>query len=773
MKYKKGFILLVLAIFIFGVASVCASDANTAFAANVDEQATEIIEISELGLNNVASDDSQILGLSNSNEILKEPTTVTNHTFDAIESAINEGYDTIYLEQGIYTGKDGIRIIENENVNIIGNSAILDAHFSSNGSVVKIVDDSFVAAGEGMATIAVSFNGTDKYADCNASVAGSVEKIVTVIKLNKVSYMVYVDDVRDNLAVLQDGDGNNITDEYVLTYISSNDSVVKIVDDSFVAVSEGMATITVSFNGTDKYEAADNVIFNVVVFKIPTEILIQNKTLDMKVGDVADPVVSLMPSDAGNLTFISYDPQVVSVDNKGVVTAVSKGITLILVRFDGNDKYISSSAPITVSVSKVTFDPEITRNDTNVTVIVPEDADGEVKFAIGNETFATPIEGGVARFDLSDVPSGDYNASIAYYGDEKYVGFEVVYPISIEDKFILSADDLTKYYGGPERFVVKLTDRKGNPIAKVNVSIYVNGVEYNRTTNDDGQASMGIKLEVGQHTAVVSYNGSSIDASITILSTINGTDLVKIHRNATQYYVTALNSNGDYFKEGQPILFNINGVMYERRVSGDKGLVKLNINLNPGTYIITAMNPVTGERSANNITVLSRFTENNDITKYYRNATQYTAKILGDDGKAVGAGETVNFNINGVFYQRQTDAKGIVKLNINLNPGNYVITAEYKECMVANHIKVLPILNATDITMKYRDGTQFKVSLVDDQGKPFAGKTITFNINGVFYDRVTGSDGMAKLNINLMPGEYIITSSYNGSNIANKITIKS
>ena len=38
------------------------------------------------------------------------------------------------------------------------------------------------------------------------------------------------------------------------------------------------------------------------------------------------------------------------------------------------------------------------------------------------------------------------------------------------------------------------------------------------------------------------------------------------------------------------------------------------------------------------------------------------------------------------------------------------------------------------------------------------------------YNRITGSEGMAKLNINLMPGEYIITSSYNGSSIGNKLT---
>jgi hypothetical protein len=114
-----------------------------------------------------------------------------------------------------------------------------------------------------------------------------------------------------------------------------------------------------------------------------------------------------------------------------------------------------------------------------------------------------------------------------------------------------------------------------------------------------------------------------------------------------------------------------------------------------------------------------------------------------------------------------------VKLNINLVPGDYIVTAQYGECKVSNKITVLPVLNASDITMKYLDETQFKVNLVDGQGKPYAGQYITFNINGVFYNKLTDSNGQAALNIRLMPGKYIITSSYNGSNIANKITITS
>jgi len=73
--------------------------------------------------------------------------------------------------------------------------------------------------------------------------------------------------------------------------------------------------------------------------------------------------------------------------------------------------------------------------------------------------------------------------------------------------------------------------------------------------------------------------------------------------------------------------------------------------------------------------------------------------------------------------------------------------------------------------MSYKDGSKFNATLVDGQGNPYAGQSVTFNINGVFYQRTTDENGVARLNINLMAGEYIITSTYNGNNIANKITI--
>ena len=182
------------------------------------------------------------------------------------------------------------------------------------------------------------------------------------------------------------------------------------------------------------------------------------------------------------------------------------------------------------------------------------------------------------------------------------------------------------------------------------------------------------------------------------------------------------------------VSFNINGITYTR-TTNEYGSAKLNINLMAGEYISTAYNSVTGEMRSNNITVLSRFSENADLVKYYRNDSQYIIRVIGEDGNPVGAGEDVTFNINGVFYTRSTDESGYAKLNINLGPGDYIITAEYKTCMVSNNITVKSVLSASDLNMTYGDESKFTAHLLDGEGNPYQGQTIDFNINGAFYSK--------------------------------------
>ena len=330
------------------------------------------------------------------------------------------------------------------------------------------------------------------------------------------------------------------------------------------------------------------------------------------------------------------------------------------------------------------------------------------------------------------------------------------------------------YYKNGTKFIATLTSN-GTGIVNETVIINLNGVNNTRKTDENGAVRMTINLNSGEYDVVVYYAGTSnydpakVNSKITVLSTVRGNDITKIFRNGTQYYASFVNGKGNPLTNDYAI-FNINGVMYERKINSN-GNAKLNINLEPGTYIITATNPVTGEMHSNNITVLAKIIENKDLTKYYKNASQYIVKLFDDEGNPVGAGKIVTFNINGVFYNRTTNASGQAKLNINLEPGNYIITATYGGCNVANNITVLPVLSAEDLTKTYGTPNSFVATLIDGQGDALANATVKFNINGVMYNRQTNGTGQAKLNINLMAGEYIITSSYEGCNIANTIKV--
>ena len=139
---------------------------------------------------------------------------------------------------------------------------------------------------------------------------------------------------------------------------------------------------------------------------------------------------------------------------------------------------------------------------------------------------------------------------------------------------------------------------------------------------------------------------------------------------------------------GVTVTFNINGVFYNRLTNAD-GWAKLNINLHAGEYIITAYNPVTDDELSNIIKVLPRIVENNDLIKFYRDPSKFTVRIVGDDGKPVGEGVSVDFNVHGVLYTRTTNASGYASLNINLPAGEYIITTYHEGCVVSNTITVL------------------------------------------------------------------------------------
>ena len=648
--------------------------------------------------------------------------------------------------------------------------------------VVSLVDGkaSFVISdlAAGSYTFTVIYSGDLKY---NPVSNKTTVKVIDVPKVTPVMTL----EADENILV-----GENLTIAVTLPgdatgEVSIGNKVISLVDGkaSFVIsdLAEGSYTFTVIYSGDNKYNSVSNktdVNVNIVPKDTPVLYIDAN---DIYVGENLTIRVTL-PGDATGE--VSIGDRVVSlVDGKAsfVISDLAVGSYTFNVKYFGDDKYNSVSNKTTVNVNAV---PRITPvmninakkdilvgENLTIDVILPSDATGDVN--IGSKIVS--LKNGKASFVISDLAVGTHTFTVKYSGDEKYnpTNNNTVVNVNEKKTVNLTVPDVSKYYKGPERLNIYLTDSNGNPIVNETVTIVINGMTYNRPTDKNGVASMALGLNSGVYEVTTSAKGETVKSFVTIKTTVNGTDITKIYRNGTQYYATFLDSEGKYLANGTAVRFNINGVLYDRQVSGNKGLARLNLNLEQGKYILTAMNLVTGENTANNITIIPKLVENKDLTKYYRNDSQYTVKVLGGDGKAVGAGVTVTFNINGVFYQRQTNASGIAKLSINLNPGDYIITAEYGGSMVSNKVKVLPVLSANDLIKKYGEPKAFEAKLVDGTGKAYVGQNMQFNINGVFYTRVTDGEGIAKLNINLMPGQYIITSMYGYAAISNTVIVTS
>ena len=379
--------------------------------------------------------------------------------------------------------------------------------------------------------------------------------------------------------------------------------------------------------------------------------------------------------------------------------------------------------------------------------------------------------GNVVSFD-DDVETGDLDVDPPSGIDDIN---NVTYSKSEDTREpVIYGEDLSMYYKNGSRYEVSIY-QDGKIINSQNndskVIFNVNGVNYTKELVN-GKASIGINLNPGNYTITTFYHYTDGLATktnnIEVLSTILANDVVKFFRNGTQYCAKFLDGCGSPLVNAS-VIFNINGVFYKKQTD-DNGMAKLNINLRPGVYILTAMHP-DALMYGSNITVLSTILAN-DVVKFFRNGTQYCAKFLDGCGSPL-VNASVTFNINGVLYKKQTDYEGVARLNINLFPGKYILTAMHPDgLMYGYNITVLSTIYGDDIVKFFRNGTQYCAKFLDGCGSPLVNASVIFNINGVFYKKQTDDNGMARLNINLFPGEYILTAIHlNGEEKANIIKV--
>lgn len=609
----------------------------------------------------------------------------------------------------------------------------------------------------------------------------------TTVTLNNITPK--VQEFSEIIATVTDAKGKMAKIGEVIFSINGTNYTAGVVD--------GVAKISVYFDEVGDYVISanykNNGLYNGSFVQKTVSVTKTDVNLTAYIGDIVygeNPIVSInLTSVAGvNVTgdvvlTISGKKYIVNVVNALAVFEIPEmldaGEYHIDVSYLGSEKYNAAdgATDFTVAKKEITMNVTIDKDyrDITVNVNLSEKLDGNLTVLVNNTPYTLSYTNGTGSLILKNLTYGNYTIS-AVFTKDNYQTVNVSENVEINSiKTVLEAENVVMYYKDGTRFAVVLRDIYGNPLANMNVTISINGRNYVKQSDENGTASLGLNLESKNYTVVTTFGGNSkyfgtrSNNTVSILSTLLSKDIVKYYRNGTQFYATVLDFKGNPLAN-TTVTFNINGVFYNK-TTDENGTAKLNIWLRPGKYIITIFNLVTGEQAGNNVTVLSKIVENYDLVKYYKNASKFSVKILDSQGYPV-EGTIVTFNINGVFYYKETDSNGIASLAINLRPGKYVITTMYGQYDVGNNVTVLPTLQTSDLKMKYLDGSAFNARVVDGQGNPLANQIVTFNVNGVFYNKVTNDEGIASLNIRLMKGEYIITSIYNGFEIGNTIKIQ-
>lgn len=195
-----------------------------------------------------------------------------------------------------------------------------------------------------------------------------------------------------------------------------------------------------------------------------------------------------------------------------------------------------------------------------------------------------------------------------------------------------------------------------------------------------------------------------------------------------------------------------------------KGVALFLLPTQKGNHTLYLMNTVASDITSDTVYVFDVLTGNKNFNLYFNSGKSYTVRVYGDDGKPVKANQKVTFTVNFKKHTVKTDKNGYAKLKINFQPGSYLVTAQYKDYMVANKIIVKPtVIPLTQFGSKQLGKTfKYKVKLLNNNGKLFKNKNVKVKFNKKTYVSKTNKKGIATFTLKTPsnPGLYNIVSSY-------------
>ena len=376
------------------------------------------------------------------------------------------------------------------------------------------------------------------------------------------------------------------------------------------------------------------------------------------------------------------------------------GIYHITAKFEGDADYRKANSSNTIKVIElVTADIEIESDldSAKITLKLSNKINETVSLSVNDKKYNVTLSNGEGSLELKDLDEGEYIVSLEL---NKYA-------VSENERFIIKnnisiiADDFTCYNNTNSTYTVQLFNGE-KPLANKTISFVLNGEIVNKTTDNEGKASISINLDKGVYDIVIANmeKGVLLTKKVNVLSSITNTSSRKSTEVVLSDMVTTTISksslrNGEYFiftlkdSDGnaisdKKIYLGFNGKKYER-TTNENGSARVQVNLiTAGIYTFAVAflgdDDYNASFSVAKITVNKQKASLTAPSKTYKASAKtksLTATFKDSKGNLI-QGKKISFTVNGKTYTATTNAKGVATVNVSLNKkGTYGVTVKY------------------------------------------------------------------------------------------------
>ncbi|WP_292888460.1 right-handed parallel beta-helix repeat-containing protein [Methanobrevibacter sp. UBA212] len=450
-----------------------------------------------------------------------------------------------------------------------------------------------------------------------------------------------------------------------------------------------------------------------------------------------------------NVRGVDYDVSVTGGMGVKNITDLSVGddILATVSIVDGNyTGFNSTTFAVAIKHIDISISAENVTHIDNETIVVLSEVDGEYMVCVNNNTYKVNVSEGKGSLILKYLPTGSYIANVTVLNGN-YTGFN-------STAFEISKANATMniYFGnetnGTAALIVLLPED-----AIGNVSVYVNGVFSQSVDLINGTTIVSINnLIIGDNNVTVVYSGDDnylpVNESVAIKRdpTIVASDMTRGYNSGVDYSAKLFDGNGDPLAN-EKVSIKVGTKTYTVQTDSN-GVFKFNDRLALGDYAVVIVNPATGEYKLANLKIVKRIADNKDATIFFADGSDYRVRIIGDDGKYVGAGEVVQMNVGGKTYSAKTDKNGYANFKLNLKVKKHTITVAYKGFTTKNTVTVKSVVKPVKKTVKVKKtAKKLKIKVKLKGKKVLKKKRVYLKFKGKTYKAKTNKKGIATFKV--------------------------